>query len=356
MTMMRAARNHLRDDGTVALAIDEVPIPSLSPGEVLVAVQVAGVNQIDLLTRRQLTPAPIEFPHIAGTEVAGVIAEVGADVRGWEPGNRVVVDPVFSCGACSQCLDGHSNLCPHGQILGVQTSGGYADYLAVPQSQLVRLDESISFSHAAAVAVTGPTAWHMLCRRAEVRVDDAVLVVAAGSGIGVLAVQIARLAGGRVVATAGSEEKLEACRRLKVDLAINHRDPGWSQPVRDWTNGRGVDVVFEHVGAATWSESLRALGRGGRLVTSGGHSGFEVPLDLWQLFAKEHTIMGSFAGSRTDLLTVLDLVRRGRITPVVEGAVPLEELPEAQRRLANREVFGKLLVQVGSTGKELRDQ
>lgn len=342
-TTMRAAQ--LREiDGAARLVVGEVDVPRPGPGEVLVRVRACGLNQVDLLTRDGKTPGEVPLPHISGTEVAGDVAALGTGVISWAPGDRVVVDPVLSCGQCSFCRSGSDNMCLRGRIYGVQTQGGYAEYAAAPAAQLIALPAAMTYAAAAGVAVTGPTAWHMLRRRADLRIGEDVLVIAAGSGIGVLAVQIANLAGARVVATAGSEDKMLRAKELGAQHVVNHRDPQWPEQVRAVTGGRGVDVVFEHVGAATWDGSLRALARGGRLVTSGGHSGFTVSLDLWHLFVKEHTVIGSFAGSRQDLVDVLRLLERGEIRPVVQETVGLDEVARAQRLLEDRGVFGKLLL------------
>lgn len=346
-TTMRAARLR-KIDGAVALTVDEgLRVPRPEPGEVLLRVRACGLNQVDLLTRDGKTPADVPLPHISGTEVAGDVVETGAGIVNWSSGDRVVVDPVLSCGDCSSCRTGANNLCLRGRIFGVQTYGGYAEYVVAPAAQLIRLPDTLSYADAAAVAVTGPTAWHMLRRRGDVRLGEDVLVIAAGSGIGVLAVQIAARAGARVIATAGSEDKLARAKELGAQFVVNHRDPGWPDQVRKWTDGRGVDLVFEHVGAATWTGSLRALSRGGRLVTCGGHSGFAVGIDLWHLFVKEHTIIGSYAGSRQDLIEVLRLVERGEIRPVIQEIVGLDSVVDAQQQLQDRKVFGKLLLEPG---------
>lgn len=242
-------------------------------------------------------------------------------------------------------------MCRNGRVFGVQTPGGYAERVVAPANQLIRLPESLSYAQAAAVAVTGPTAWHMLRRRANIQAGEDVLVIAAGSGIGVLGVQIAAVTGARVIATAGSEDKIRQARDLGAQFAVNHRDPTWPEQVREWTGGRGVDVVFEHVGAATWKGSLRALARGGRLVTCGGHSGFTVDINLWHLFVKEHTIIGSFAGSRQDFLDVFHLVEQRKIRPVIHEIFALEDVKKAQEMLESRQVFGKLLLDPTRTGR-----
>jgi 2-desacetyl-2-hydroxyethyl bacteriochlorophyllide A dehydrogenase len=341
---MRAVRLHATD-GHAELRLDhDVPVPQPGRGEVLLAVRACGINQVDLLTRDGQTPAAIPLPHISGTEVAGDVVAVGEGVTAWSPGDRVVVDPILSCGECSFCRTGATNMCLRGRVFGVQTPGGYAERVVAPAHQLIRLPDSLSYQEACAVAVTGPTAWHMLRRRADIRVGEDVLVIAAGSGIGVLGMQIAAVCGARVIATAGSEDKLRQARELGSEHVVNHRDPGWADQVRAITGGRGVDVVFEHVGKSTWQGSLRALARGGRLVTCGGHSGFDVDINLWHLFVKEHTIIGSFAGSRQDFLDVLRLVEARRIRPVVQQVFGLHEVAQAQALLESRAVFGKLLL------------
>lgn len=345
MTSMRAVRLH-EVNGRAEFRLDEdVEVPTPKAGEVLLAVKACGLNQVDLLTRDGQTPAAIPLPHISGTEVAGEVVSVGPGVTEWQVGERVVVDPILSCGGCSFCLSGQTNMCLRGRVFGVQTQGGYAERVVAPAHQLVRLPESLSYAEAAAVAVTGPTAWHMLRRRADIRIGEDVLIIAAGAGIGVLGMQIAAAAGARVIVTAGSEDKLRQARELGAQFAVNHSDPSWPEQVRKWTGGRGVDVVFEHVGAATWEGSLRSLARGGRLVTCGGHSGFSVNINLWHLFVKEHTIIGSFAGSRDDFMNVLRLVEQRKIKPVIQQVFSLEDLTKAQALMESRQVFGKLIIE-----------
>lgn len=341
---MRAVR--LREvDGGVRLCLDEdVPIPRPGRGEVVVAVKACGLNQVDLLSRDGQTPKSIPLPHVSGTEVAGDVVELGPDVAGWRLGDRVIVDPILHCGRCPQCATGATNMCREGRVFGVQTHGGYAEYAVVPARALLPLPASLTYLQAASVAVTGPTAWHMLRRRADVRIGEEVLVIAGGAGIGVLGIQIAKVAGARVIATAGDEDKLRQALELGADAVVNHREPGWGDRVRDLTGGRGVDVVFEHVGRSTWNGSLRALARGGRLVTCGGHSGFDVDINLWHLFVKEHTLIGSFAGTRRDFEEVMRLVADGRIRPVIQQTVPLEGVVAAQALLEARKVFGKLMI------------
>ncbi|WP_203231167.1 zinc-binding dehydrogenase [Nocardioides caldifontis] len=343
--VMRAARLHESSEGLELRVDDDVPVACPQAGQVLLKVRSCGLNQVDLLTRTAQTPQAVPLPHISGTEVAGdVVAAGDANSEQWLD-RRVVVDPVLACGRCRPCFQGRTNQCRQSRIFGVQTPGGYAEYVLAPTRQLLDIPEGMTYEAAAAIAVTGPTTWHMLRTRAGLQVGDDVLVIAAGSGIGSLAVQVARHAGARVIATVGGAEKVRQARELvPADLVIDHFDPDWPRLVRDFTDGKGADLVFEHVGAATWKQSLAAMARGGRLVTSGGHSGFEVDINLWHLFIKEHTIIGSYAGTRDDFLTVLDLAGRGIIAPIVQEVFALEQILEAQQLLERRRVFGKLLV------------
>lgn len=253
---MRAVRLHDAGGGKTELRLDnDVPVPTPKAGEVLLAVRACGLNQVDLLTRDGQTPQTPPMPHISGTEVAGDVVAVGPGVTQWSVGDRVVLDPILSCGECASCLRGATNMCVRGRVFGVQTPGGYAERVVAPAKQLLRLPDSLSYAQAAAAAVTGPTAWHMLRRRADIRIGEDVLIIAAGSGIGVIGMQIAALAGARVIATAGSEDKVRQALDMGAHFAVNHRDPSWADQVRKWTGGRGVDVVFEHVGKATWEGS-----------------------------------------------------------------------------------------------------
>lgn len=342
---MRAARLH-ESGGQLELRVDhDVPVPPCGRGEVLIRVRSCGLNQVDLLTRSGQTPQAVPLPHTSGTEVAGDVVAVGDQVDPDLIGTAVVVDPVLACGSCRPCVQGRTNMCRNGRIFGVQTPGGYAQYATAPAHQILPIPESLSYDAAAAIAVTGPTAWHMLHTRAGLTARDSVLVIAAGSGIGSIATQLARHAGARVIATVGGAAKVEQARTLlPADQVVDHLDPQWPKLVREFTAGAGVDLVFEHVGASTWKGSLTALARGGRLVTSGGHSGFDVDINLWHLFIKEHTIIGSYAGSRDDFLTILDLAARGVVSPIVQDVLGLEQIGDAQRLLQERRVFGKLLL------------
>lgn len=342
---MRAARLHKASSGQTELRLDtDVPVPLPGPGDVLIRVRACGLNQVDLLTADGQTPQEVPLPHISGTEVSGDIVALGDGVLGWQVGDRIVVDPIIACRHCENCTRGETNMCRNSRVFGVQTEGGYAEYAVAPGHQLLKLPEGMEYAAAAAMAVTGPTAWHMLRGRAKVVLGEDVLVIAGGSGIGVLGIQIAKSAGARVIATAGGPEKARRTLEVGADFSVDHNDPTWPDQVRRLTGGRGVDVVFEHVGQSTWEGSLKALARGGRLVTCGGHSGFQVGFNLWHLFVKEQTVMGSFGGTRADFLNVMRMGGRGVLTQVVQQIFPLDGVARAQEMLRNRQVFGKLIL------------
>lgn len=343
--VMRATRLHPGPDGQLALRLDrDVPIPQPASGEVLIRVRACGLNQVDLLTKDGQTPQNVPLPHISGTEVAGDVVALGAGVTDWQVGARVVVDPIIACRQCENCLRGETNMCRNSRVFGVQTPGGYAEYAVAPARQLLALPESLDYAAAASVAVTGPTAWHMLRDRAKVVLGEDVLIIAGGSGIGVLGIQIAAAAGARVIATAGGADKVRQTLKVGAHFAVDHTDPSWPDQVRRLTGGRGVDIVFEHVGAATWEGSLRALARGGRLVTCGGHSGFMVGFNLWHLFVKEQTLIGSFGGTRRDFLSVMRMAAQGDLRQVVQETFSLADVQQAQDLLRARKVFGKLIL------------
>jgi 2-desacetyl-2-hydroxyethyl bacteriochlorophyllide A dehydrogenase len=331
--------------GPQGLTTGRVPRPQPGPGEVLIKVEACGVNRVDILIRDGQTPTAPPLPHILGCEVAGRIAEVGPDVGAqWQVGDPVVSRPLMSCGLCRLCRTGRDNVCDNLKILGVDAPGGYAEFVVVPQRGLLRLPATVSAPTAAAVVGTGPTAWHMLITRGQLEVGQTVLIVAAASGIGVLAVQIAKRAGARVIATAGSAAKRERMLELGADEVIDHGSERWHRQVRQLTAGEGVDLVFEHVGQATWASSLASLRKGGRLVTCGGHTGFDVSLNLWQLFAKEIELTGSFAGTTQDLHQVFGAIARGEISAVVHGSYGLDEAVLAQRQLEDRSSIGKVIL------------
>src|SRR5262245_5921457 len=341
---MKAVRFH-QHGGAEVLRYEDAPEPKLAPGDVLVRVRACALNHLDLWQRRGLPHVTIPLPHISGSDVAGEV--VAAAAPGVTIGQRVMLQAGVSCGRCEACLAGRDNECPQYEVLGYQHHpGGYAEYVKVPVQNLVALPDRIDFVQAAAFPLTFVTAWHMLVTRARVSRGDDVLVLAAGSGVGQAAIQIAELHGARVFATAGSPDKLERARALGAHAVIDHHRQDIAEEIKRLTNKRGVDVVIEHVGEATWAKSVRVLARGGRLITCGATTGTKGTLDLAALFSKQLSIQGSFMGTKGELLEVSQHFFAGRFGPVVDRTYPLADAAAAQERLETSGQFGKVVLEV----------
>lgn len=330
--------------GPEVVSHEDLPDPSPGPGQVLVAVRAAALNHLDLWVRKGWPGLKLSFPHVLGSDVAGVVEAVGPGVEGVQAGDEVVVNPSLGCGRCERCLGGAENLCRRFAILGEHVPGGQAERLVLPARNVLPKPANLGFEEAAAVPLTFMTAWHALVARAKVRVGETVLVHAAGSGVGVAAVQIAKLLGARVIATAGTEAKLEKARALGADHLVNYEEQDFAQEVRKLTDRKGVEVVFEHVGKTTWERSLLAAGIGGRIVTVGATTGYDPPTDLRHVFFRQLSVLGSTMGTAADLLAVLRFVGEGRLRPVVDRVLPLREARAAQGLLADRAQFGKIVL------------
>ncbi len=339
---MKAVLFHEHGDINV-LRVEEVPQPTPGLTEVVVKVRACGVNRLDIYSRAGRTKiAPM--PHISGSEVAGEIVATGEAVSGLTVGQAVAVAPYLFCGQCEFCRSGEEVLCLKGDIVGLSNQGGLAEFVRVPASNVVVLPRGVDFVSAASVGLSTITAWHMLITRAPISPGQDVLVHAAGSGVGSAAIQIAKLCGARVLATAGSAEKLELARKLGADEVINYNEQDFAQEVRRITNKRGVDVVVEHIGEQTWEKSVASLARKGRLVTCGATTGNEGKVNIWSLFAKEIALIGSYGGTRQDLADILKLVAAGHLKPVVHGTYSLDQVGAAQQLMEGRAQFGKLII------------
>lgn len=323
----------------------EIPDPVPQPGEAVVDVRAVALNHLDLWLRRGVPGHKFPLPMIPGAEVAGTIRSI-PEGFGWKRGDAVIVAPGFSCGHCIACLSGNDPLCPDYGIFGEARNGGCAEQMAVPIRNLIRKPESLSFVEAAALPLDMLTAWHMLVARAQLRMGETVLVHAGGSGVGSASIQIAKLWRATVYATAGSPEKAARARQLGADETILYRETDFLAAVRTLTGKRGVDIVVEHVGADTFDRSLKSLARGGRLVTCGATSGGEATINIRLVFFKLLSILGSTMGSLAELHEIFRHVEAGRLRPVIDRVLPLQEIADAHRALENREVFGKIVLEV----------
>jgi NADPH:quinone reductase-like Zn-dependent oxidoreductase len=330
--------------GPEVLRYTEVAEPRINATEVLVRVRACALNHLDLWVRRGLPGITFHMPHIPGTDISGEIAKVGDLVTRVKVGQKVVLAPGISCGQCPQCLGGADNRCRKYSNFGYMVDGGCAEYVRSPEVNCIPIPGDLSFDEAAAVPLVFLTAWHMLIALAQLQPGEEILVLGAGSGVGSAAIQIAKLVGARVIATAGSDEKLQKARALGADETINHSKQNILAEVKRLTDRRGVDVVFEHVGIATWDMSVASLAPGGRLVTCGATTGYEAKLDLRFVFGRNLTILGSYMGSKAELYIVLKLVGEHKLHAVIDRVLPLAQCAHAHELLEKREQFGKIVL------------
>jgi NADPH:quinone reductase-like Zn-dependent oxidoreductase len=340
---MKAVRFHAHGDVSV-LRYEEAPDPRPVPGEAVVRVRACALNHLDLWQRRGMERVTIPLPHISGADVAGEVVDPGSS--GFKAGDRVMLQPGVSCGRCRACVSGRDNECPTYTVLGYMNDGGYAELVKVPVANLIALPGGVDFVEGAAFPLTFLTAWHMLLTRASLKAGEDVLVLAAGSGVGQAAVQIAKLHGARVFATAGTEEKLARARDLGAEGVINHHTDDLPKRIRELTHGRGVDVVVEHVGQATWERSVRCLARSGRLVTCGATTGSVGNINLQFLFARQLSLLGSYMGRKGELLEAIPFLATARLKPAIDGVYPLRQAAEAQQRLEKAGQFGKVVLTI----------
>jgi len=330
--------------GIDKLIYGELPDPAPEGNEVLVRVRACGVNHVDLWVRRGLPFLKVKFPFIPGGDIAGEVIAAGPGARATTVGARVVLNGGISCGRCERCLSGKDNLCPHYRVLGEDLPGGYAEFVKIPDVNLVPLPEGIPYETAACIPTVFTTAWNMLFDTARLQPGEWVLIHAGGSGVGSAAIQLARLVGATVITTAGSDEKLEKAKALGAQYLINYKKQDFLHEVRRITGKRGVDVVFEHIGEEVWERSLLCLTTGGRLVTCGATSGYQAKTDLRHVFFRHLQILGTKVGSKATLFTILRLVEEGKLQPVLDRVLPLKEAREAHRLLEARQVFGKVVL------------
>jgi len=332
--------------GPDRLCYQDVETPAYGPEDVLVRVKACALNHLDLWIRQGIPSYRIALPHISGSDVAGTIEAVGDRVEGLVPGARVFLSPGLSCWACDQCRTGQDNLCSSFKVLGAQVDGGYAEYVVVPAVHVLPLPASVSFEEGAAFPLVSLTAWNMVFAQADLRPGETVLVMGGGSGVGSMAIQLAKFAGARVFTTVGIPEKMDKARGLGAEAVLNHSKDDLIQEIKSLTGGRGVDVVIEHIGPQVLNHCLAVLAKGGRLVTCGATTGGEVTLDLRFIFSRQLTVKGAYLGTRGHLLKAAALVGEGRIRPHIDRVFPLQDARVAQEYLLSRQVFGKVVLSV----------
>jgi NADPH:quinone reductase-like Zn-dependent oxidoreductase len=330
--------------GSEVLELQELPDPEPGPGEVAIDVLASALNHLDVDVREGVSRFPVELPFVPGVEVVGRVTALGEGVSGWEVGERVMAYLMATCGECVYCRTGRESLCLSAGFISFSTSGGYAEKLACPVRHLIRIPDSLGDEAAAATQIAFGTAWHMLFTRGRLAPAERVLINSVGSGIGSAAVQLAHLAGAFTIGNASSDEKLARASEFGLDVGINHATQDVVEEVMRATDGRGVDLVFEHVGGELFQKGLDSLAKDGRLVICGGHSGEVVPFDIIPFFRSQRQIIGSFVYDRWELEKVLDLASRGLIEPLVYKTFPLEEAREAMETMERREHFGKIVL------------
>jgi alcohol dehydrogenase len=343
--MKAAVFREYSKDPTQVIKIEDIDMPKLKPNEVMIKVELASYNYNDLWA---IWGEPIKtpLPHISGSDVAGTIVEVGEDVTKLKPGDRAVSHSNMSCRVCEMCTAGREYDCNDRTIWGFQTGplwGGFAQYTHLPEVNVSKIPENVSFEAASAISMVGMTAWHMLVGRARIRPGQTVLIMGGTSGVGMAGIQIAKLFNCTVIATAGNKEKMDKCIEIGADNVVNHREADWSKKVREITKKQGVDVVFEHIGKATFPQEVALLKTGGTLVATGATTGYDSTLDLRYLFFKGTNLLGSTQGTKAELEEVIYWTSRGKITPIIDTVLPFSDMVKGHVMMAKAEQIGKIL-------------
>jgi NADPH:quinone reductase-like Zn-dependent oxidoreductase len=326
--------------------VEDFPIPDIREDEVLVRVKAVALNHLDVWVRMGALAVKPELPHILGSDVSGVVERVGSLVRNVKVGEEVVVAPGLSCGLCYECQSGRDNLCKDYDILGLKSKGGYAEFVKVPARNVLPKPKSLSFEESASYPLTFLTVWNALVRKGGLKPHSRVLIWAGSSGVGVAGIQVAKLFGAFVIATAGDERKTNMCKDLGADVVINHYEEDVVKKVRGLFK-EGVDIVMDHVGEATFWRSVECLKKGGRLVFFGTTTGSKAEIDIRYIFVREIELLGVYMGPRADLFKITELFERGLLKPVVDKVFYLKDAQEAHRYLENSKHFGKVVLRVG---------
>ncbi len=327
--------------------VQDMPVPEIGPDEVLIKVHYSALNRLDDWVRKGWPGLNLELPHIPGSDFAGEIAAVGERVTGWEVGQLVTGNPTLFCGQCRYCLQGNQHLCEHFSIVGEHVRGACAEYMKLPARNLIAIPEGVDLKLVAAGNLVTLTAWRNLIVDGGLRPNETVLIVGAGGGVNMTSIQLAKLVGATVWVVASSAWKAEKARALGADWVIDRsQEPNWAKAVWKKSNRRGVDVVVDNVGEATWGSSLRALGKHGRLLTVGGTSGYKAQVPVNLIFGRQQRIIGSTMGNMEDAHNAFDLIFSGKITPVIDSVWPLEGYVDALKKMIANEHFGKLVIDV----------
>ncbi len=342
---MKAVRFH-KHGGPDVLQFENAPDPVPKKDEVLMRVKACALNRLDIWARVGLPNVKIPLPHISGSDISGVVEWAPSEESELEKGMEIIVNPGMGCGRCDKCLLGTDNQCRYYTIIGYTVDGGYAELVKVPRTNVIPKPDGMSFEEAASFPLVFLTVYHMLVTKARIQAGETVLVLGANSGVGSAAIQLAKLYNTTVIATGGDDKKLARAKKLGADYTINHYKQDIAEEARTITGKRGVDIVVEHVGKATWDKSIRSLAKGGRLVLCGATSGPDAVTDLRYVYNRELTVYGSYMGSRGELLKVVDLFKRGKLKTVVDITYRLKDAALAQQRMERSEHFGKIVLTV----------
>ena len=335
--------------GPEVLTYGDVPDPSVGALDVLIRVRACAINRLDIFSRQGVrgTRRKFDGPHVLGEDVAGDVVEVGADVTAVKPGDRVVVDPIVTCGQCRFCVAAETEFCPRPRVIGTATNGGYAEYVAVPAQNVIPLPESVTYEQAASLPTVFMPCWSIIIRKGQLKPWETALILSASSGVGTAAIQVAKnVVGARVITTTSTDEKAAKARDLGADEVINYSEEDIAQRVKELTGGRGVDLVLDHVGADFWPAAVASLARGGRHGICGVTSGYKAELQMGLMFLKHQTVFGVFMGRTEDLRQIVQLAGRGTIRGIIHQTFPLEETARAHEAMESRNFFGKLILTV----------
>jgi len=332
--------------GPGKIQLGEVPNPQIDHHQVLIQVKACALNHFDLLVLREADPDNFTFPFWGGADIAGVVAEVGESVYQFKLGDRVVVNPSLYCGQCEHCLAGEESQCNSYGIIGDTVPGGFAEYIAVDAMNLMKLPEQMSFEEAAATPLVYQTAWRALISQANIRPGDDVLILGASGGVGSASIQIAKLVGANVIAVTSNTDKISYAKQMGADIVLNRKSGDYWGELAALTNNRGVDVVMENIGAATWAQSLKSLVKGGRLVTYGRTTGHLAETDIRLIFWNQLRIIGSTMANRKEFIEVMQLIFKGKLSPVIDTVFPLEQASSAYQRLHDGKQFGKIVIKI----------